>query len=171
MMKHWYVVHSKPRQEAEALRQLERQNYTVYLPMCHRNKRQRHALVRVNEPMFARYLFIQLNPFDDNWAPIRSTRGVQTLLRFAGVPARVPDALIACLRVREQQETDGAQAISASHADHFKAGQAVRLLDGPLQGYNALFEAASGQDRAYVLLSLLGESTRVQVRAAHLDAV
>ena len=48
--------------------------------------------------MFPRYLFIQLDRENDNWMPIRSTIGVQNLVQFGGIAARVPDNLISDLR-------------------------------------------------------------------------
>ena len=150
MTKAWYLIQSKPRQEAVAETHLARQAYTVYLPWHQVTKRKRQQLVASKEPMFARYLFIQLDQGVDNWAPIRSTRGVQNLVRFGGMPARLPDQLIACLYEREHQNehTEPVQT--------FQEGQIVRLMDGPLRGYEAIFKATSGQQRAYVLLDLLG---------------
>lgn len=61
-MKHQYAVHAKPRQEGVANDNLERQGYVTYLPKILVRKRRRDKWVKLVEPLFPRYLFIQVNP-------------------------------------------------------------------------------------------------------------
>ena len=58
--KKWYLLASKPREEKRARINLEQQGYTTYLPLVQRASRRggKHS-VRI-EPLFPRYLFIQL---------------------------------------------------------------------------------------------------------------
>ena len=58
----------------------------------------------VTEPMFARYLFVQLSTDDSapSWAPIRSTKGLSQLVRFGTLAAKVDDELVRLLLQREQ---------------------------------------------------------------------
>lgn len=58
---HWYVIHTKPRQEKRALLNLEQQGYECYLPMITVEKLRKGVLSVVEEPLFARYLFIRLD--------------------------------------------------------------------------------------------------------------
>ena len=94
----WYVIHAKPRQEARALENLERQGYEAWLPMLTVQKILRGRVADVTEPLFSRYLFIRLDTVQSNWSPIRSTLGVSRLVTFGNQPAVVPDALIDDLR-------------------------------------------------------------------------
>lgn len=80
--KHWYLAHSKPGQEEVAKTNLERQGYTVYLPLCNLFRRRMGRRLAVIGPLFPRYLFIQLESGVDDWRPIRSTKGVAALVRF-----------------------------------------------------------------------------------------
>ena len=70
---HWYLVHTKPRQENCALENLERQAYPCYLPTLLTEKLRQGALTVTNEPLFPRYLFIRLGQGASakSWAPIR----------------------------------------------------------------------------------------------------
>ncbi len=81
---HWYLVHTKPRQEACALQNLERQGYDCYLPLLASEKLIKGAVTKLAEPLFPRYLFIRLDTGDSakSWSPIRSTRGVSKLVGF-----------------------------------------------------------------------------------------
>ncbi len=156
----WYLVYTKPRQEAVAELNLLRQEYEVYFPRVELRKRLRHEYKTVVEPLFSRYLFIALNQETDNWGPIRSTIGVSDLVRFGGVPARVPDALIHLLK--EQTQQHGYDKILMPE---FKAGEKVRILEGALAGYEAIFEAKTSQQRVKVLLDIVGQKTRVMLSA------
>ena len=100
----WYLIHSKPRQEVRAFENLQRQGYEAWLPMLTVEKIQRGRIKQVAEPMFNRYLFIQLDAVSSNWAPIRSTLGASRLVTFGSVPASVPDELIEALRNAPAQE-------------------------------------------------------------------
>ena len=61
---HWYLVHTKPRQEKCALDNLQRQGYQCYLPTRPSEKLRQRLLTLADEPLFPRYLFIQLGMDD-----------------------------------------------------------------------------------------------------------
>ncbi len=154
----WYLVHTKARQEATALTHLQRQNYTAYLPMMHSNKRVRSAYQQVIEPMFARYLFISLSESQDDWGPIRSTRGVSGLVRFGGVAATVPAALVELIKQREMLwETKPPAEIE------FALGDSVRIVDGVMQGYEGVVAEKNSTKRVTLLLEIVGKAARVDI--------
>jgi transcriptional antiterminator RfaH len=161
----WFLIYAKPRQEQVAKLQLERQGYVVYLPLTHQERRRAGKRVTVVEALFPRYLFICLNTSTDDWGPIRSTIGVSSLVRFGMEPARVPDALIELLRSRESE--------SGFHhwaEPKFRSGQSVRVTEGAMRGYEGIFVARSGRERALVLLDILGRQVRARVTPAQLEA-
>ena len=152
----WYVVHTKPRQEQRALENLERQGYRAWLPTIEVEKLRRGQLTRVIEPMFSRYLFIQLDKTQSNWSPIRSTLGVSKLVSFGNVPAVVPDTLIDAL-----QQADGSQRELL-----LKEGDAVQFVRGPLQGLEGILQQRDGEMRALVLIELISQPQRVSISVA-----
>mgnify|MGYP003424550415 CR=1 FL=1 len=163
--KSWYLVYTKPRQEQTAQQQLGRQGYPVYLPMTQRSRKRGNRRVPAIEPLFPRYLFIQLDTCRDDWGPIRSTVGVSALVRFGKEPANVPDVLIDLLRA--QESTAGLHAWVEAE---FRPGQPVRVVEGVLQGYEGIFVATSGRERVVVLLDILGRRVRARVAAGHLTS-
>lgn len=163
----WYVLQSKPRQEAFAKEHLERQGYTTYLPMMRIKKRLRGKWQFVVEPMFPRYLFVELTPFQDDFGPIRSTRGISSLVRFAMEPAVMPSAVITELMARECSETGVVEPRSAL----FKEGQSVEILDGPFKGLEAVFAASSSEERVILMLNALGQKTRLVMNSADIKPV
>lgn len=163
---HWYLVHTKPRQEKCALENLERQGYECYLPTFPKEKLLQSGVAIADEPLFPRYLFIRLGQghTDQSWAPIRSTRGVSRLVRFGVNPAKVHDGLIDCLRATES-------AVQASPERLFASGDQVRLTDGAFAGIEGVFQIANGGRRVMVLIELMGKPVVMKVDAASLQKV
>jgi transcriptional antiterminator RfaH len=155
---HWYLIHSKPRQEKCALENLERQGYPCYLPTLPAEKLRRGQLRVSDEPLFPRYLFIRLGQGDTakSWAPIRSTKGVSQLVRFGSEPAKVDDALVEQLRAHEA-------ALQAEPERLFSPGERVRVADGPFAGIEGVYQMAEGERRVMVLIELLNKPVRVPV--------
>ncbi len=158
----WYLIYTKPRQERTAEENLQRQNYQTYLPWMQRHQRRLGRYTWVKEPVFPRYLFILLDSENDNWGPIRSTRGVSTLVRFGGVPAKVPTDFIQFLQNNSQLDSE-------KKAPEFRPGDSVQILDGVMAGYAGIFEAKSGAKRVTLLLDVVGKATRVEVSADSID--
>ncbi len=157
-MKSWYLIHTKPKQESIAKENLVRQDYSIYLPMAVTRRKKGGRTVRTIEALFPRYLFIHLDDSTDDWAPIRSTIGVTELVRFGLVPAKVSESLVAEIKKRENDE-----GIHELQADVFKEGQQVRIAEGPFEGYEAMFKAKSGQERAILLLKIAENMVKIQI--------
>lgn len=159
---HWYVIHTKPRQEQRALDNLQQQGYTCFLPLLARQKLCRGALNVVQEPLFARYLFIQLDSgqMGQSWAPIRSTRGVSRLVTFGTEPAKVNAGLIDALRAHS--------SASAQAQPLFTPGERVQIKDGPFAGLEGIYQLDDGERRAMVLIELLHKPSRITLAPASL---
>ncbi len=162
----WFLVRSKPRQEAVALANLARQGFESYLPLFAAEKLVRRKSTVVQEPMFARYLFVRLDTSGNgqSWSPIRSTVGVSELVCFGSRPARVDDALIATLREREA--TQQADPITL-----FAHGDSVRITQGAFAGLEAIYQMNDAEGRAMVLLDLLSKPVAMTLDAASLRKV
>jgi len=163
----WFLVRSKPRQESVALTHLTRQGYESYLPLFAAEKLVRRKSTVVQEPMFARYLFVRLDTSGhergqgQSWSPIRSTVGVSELVSFGSRPARVDDTLIATLREREAAQ-------QASPTTLFAHGDSVRITEGAFVGLEAIYQMNDAEGRAMVLLDLLSKPVAMTIDAASL---
>ena len=160
---HWYLVHTKPRQEKCALENLCRQGYKCYLPTLPVEKLQRGKLTVGDEPLFPRYLFIRLGHGDSakSWAPIRSSRGVSRLVSFGLEPVRADDGLIELLRRQEESIQDKPERF-------FKPGERVRFTEAPFAGIEGIYEMADGERRSMVLIDMLSKPVAVRVASASL---
>ena len=162
----WFLVRSKPRQESVALTHLARQGYESYLPLFATEKLVRRKSIVVQEPMFARYLFVRLDTTGQgqSWSPIRSTVGVSELVCFGSRPARVDDILIATLREREIAQ-QGTPTTLFAHGDN------VRITEGAFAGLEAIYQMNDAEGRSMVLLDLLSKPVAMTIDAASLRKV
>ena len=163
---HWYLVHTKPRQEKCAFENLHRQSYQCYLPTLSSEKLRQGLLTVLDEPLFPRYLFIRLGQGDSakSWAPIRSTKGVSRLVCFGVEPAKVADGLIELLQRQEA-------SVQIEPERLFKPGERVRLTEVPFAGIEGIYQMAEGERRVMVLIELLSKPVAVRVAPASLRKV
>jgi len=163
-MKSWYLIYCKPQQERIARDNLERQGYVVYLPLAPVRRRRKGRIVRVVDPIFPRYLFIYLSDRTDDWGPIRSTIGVSSLVRFGQVPAKIPDTLIKGLRVRE--DSNGVQEMPERG---FKPGDKVRIAEGIMEGFEAIFHCQKSNERVILLLKIAENTAKIEIESSQIE--
>ena len=150
-MKKWYLLYTKPRQEKLALQHLQNQAYEAYLPLVQIEKIRQGVRGLVEEALFPRYVFVQLDEAgSQSWAPIRSTVGVSQLVKFGHRFAEVSQDLVQ--RVQEHAKTNKIE-------EQFKSGDLVRITEGPFRGFDAIFKTYDGEKRAVLLLNLLTKMT------------
>ncbi len=163
---HWYLIHTKPRQELRALENLERQGYECYLPLLPTEKIQQKLVAIVDEPLFPRYLFIRLDSSQSgkSWAPIRSTLGVSKLVTFGMEPAKVDHALIEFLRESEAKISEQPQRL-------FDVGDRLLVTDGPFADIEAIYQMSNGEGRVMVLIELLSKPVKIVMAPQSLKKV
>jgi transcriptional antiterminator RfaH len=145
-MSPWYLVQCKPRQDGRAEEHLTRQGYSCCRPMCDREKIVRGRRQVLSESLFPGYLFIQITD-DASWSPLRSTRGVSHVVKFGGKPLAVNYQLVS-----QFQNRAGVLSIV------FQVGDKVRILDDGFAGVEAIFKAATGDERVVLLIKLLNRA-------------
>lgn len=160
---HWYLIHTKPRQEKCALENLQRQGYECYLPMLSAERVRQRVLSVIDEPLFPRYLFIRLDTglSAKGWGPIRSTNGVSRLVSFGNEPARIDDRLVHLLRSQENTYRTQPQRL-------FAKGEPVMIVDGAFAGLEAMYQMTDAEGRVAVLIELLSKPVQLRVALASL---
>jgi len=163
--KSWYLVYTKARSESLAADNLARQEYQTYLPLFKKTRIRNAQAKQVIEPLFPRYIFIELDTETDNWSPIRSTIGVSNIVNFGFTPAKVPSLLINILK--ENENEDGLYEFEEKK---LVKGQSVEIISGPMMGYSGIFNSYSTKNRVNILLDLLGKETSVQIANVHVQS-
>lgn len=160
----WYLIYTKPRSEQRACSRLNEQGYVTYLPRCRVNKVYRSKRTVIIETAFPNYLFIRLDEQLDNWAPIRSTPGVNHLVRFGAMPARVPEEFIEAM-----QSNEDAEGYQQMRQPILSPGDPIRIVAGPMAGLEAIYSASKGSDRVLIMLDIIGKLTRVELKYVDIE--
>ena len=157
-MKNWYLIQTKPQQEAIAMLNLSGQGYTVFHPKV--------VIKGKNISLFPRYLFIQLDDKTQNWTPIRSTKGVSNFVRFGLNFAKVPHQIIDLIKTQQQQTIDKIIDLSSHHQ-----GDTVEIQIGTFKGQQATFHSYNTTDRVIVLLNLISQQQKITLDEREVVAV
>lgn len=146
----WYLIQTKPRSENLALENLSNQGYNCYLPMMKIEKVLNKRIEIKKVPLFPRYLFVNLDlDFESkSWAPIRSTRGVSSLVRFGQSPAKIHDELVQYIYSREHLSESKAQPL-------YQQGQSLKIIKGPFSGFDSIYQGMDSEMRVIVLLEFM----------------
>ena len=151
----WYVVRTQPQREAQAARQLENQNYRVFLPRFFKSRRHARKFETVLAPLFPRYMFIILDLTRDRWRSVNGTYGVDRLLTQGGLPEPVPHELVE--KLTSAAEADGVIRFSTG----LKEGQTIRVTAGPFAELMGKLERLDDSGRVRVLLEIMGGTVPV----------
>lgn len=156
----WFLAYSKPRLEDVALDNLLKQGFEAWCPTIKkvpaRRRKADAAQLFGQEVLFPRYVFFRPAQPEQSIAPVRSTQGVTSLVRFGVEFARLShEKLIQIAQWVEQQ-----QGLGAADLMGLKPGSVVKVSAGPLRGLDALVRMTAA-DRVVVLLQLLGKDHEV----------
>ena len=157
-MKNWYLIKTKPQQEAIATQNLTNQNFNVFFPKAVINNK--------TTPLFPSYLFIQLDDKIQNWTPIRSTKGVSNFVRFGLSFAKVPNQIINLIKTQQQQTIEKMINICSHHK-----GDYLEIQTGVFKGQQAIFQNYNSSDRVTVLLKLIGQQQAITLDQREVIAV
>lgn len=122
-------------------------------------------LVR-QEVMFPRYLFCKPASPEQSIAPIRSTMGVLTLVRFGSQPAVLSADIIEqirCIEVREQSRDSG-------DLSGLQSGSPIRVVAGPLATLEGVVNTIA-DGRVNILFELIGKPVNMALDLAQVRAV
>ena len=157
-MKNWYLIKTKPQQEAIATQNLTNQDFDVFFPKV--------VIKNKTTPLFPNYLFIQLDDKAQNWTPIRSTRGVSNFVRFGLSFAKVPNQIINLIKTQQQQTIEKMINICSHHK-----GDYLEIQTGVFKGQQAIFQNYNSSDRVTVLLKLIGQQQAITLDQREVIAV
>lgn len=155
-MRQWYAVYCKPREDERAETHLARQSFEVFRPKHWVRRKRAGVMTPVAESLFPRYLFVELDNVNEDWAPIRSTRGVAGLVRFGSQTVSVPSKIVQWLKAN----ADDWGCIPQITPDYQK-GDSLVIKEGPFVGYEGLFYGRRADDRVMLLLTVMEQPQKM----------
>ena len=156
-MLNWYLVQLKPNGHRLAKTNLERQGFNTFLPLQNVTKRSAHKFVDRLVPLFPGYMFVELDTTQNAWRKVNSTLGVARIVSLGGTPTAIPSEIVNEFISR----CDGDGILCPTQG--LEVGQYVQVLRGPFANFVAKVEEISPDQRVWILIDLLGQSSRISV--------
>ena len=147
----WYAIHTHPKQEDRASGNLQAWGVETLNPKIKVKTYSQFSTAAhyICKPLFPRYIFARFD-ISESIHKIKFTRGVQSIVSFAGGPSLIDDSIIACIKSRVA--ADGYVKMS----DDLMPGDPVVICGGVLKDLKGVFERRTkGSDRVMILLTTL----------------
>ena len=164
----WHVAYTEPRAEKDVCAALAHDiGYGVFMPM-------ERARSYPSRPLMPRYVFVEVDPYRQDWQPIRHVDGVvDVLMSGDDVPGYVPTAWIDAI---SKAEACGMFDRTTVLPNHFALNELVRVSDGPFAGLNATIiefiakmRSATASKRAKVLVQFMGRMAQAELPVTSLE--
>lgn len=156
----WFVAQLKPNCGPIAERNLNRQGFRSFLPMERRIKRRKGQLKSIKSPYFPGYIFVGVDARSTSSRAINSTYGISRLISFGLQPAPVPYEIMDSLL--NSCDSEGCIQNFAQMAE----GDEVEICDGPFASFLGKIEKLAPDERAWLLIDIMGKATRSLIRRA-----
>lgn len=170
MAQAWHCAITKPFGGELADRELRKQGFDVFNPLCINQRFVRGKLKEFIQPYLPGYIFIQFDAIEDNWKPIHYTRGIKELIR--ATPERpIPISQKAMDILLERCDAEGyiqATAVDLELEKLIPLGSLVRINEGPLAGRQGIWSA---REKIGVLLSVFGRDMIVPMKTRNVELI
>ncbi|MFB3883672.1 MAG: transcription termination/antitermination protein NusG [Thermodesulfobacteriota bacterium] len=154
---HWFVIHTKPRDEGRVKSNVEKMEVETLLPLYKSIRFLHGRMCKVSSPLFPNYLFARLN-LERDYYKVKWTRGVNRIVGIGNEPTPVAEVVIEMLRDR-MADDDTVQLV-----DDLQEGNLIRVTSGLLKDFVGVFQKGLSSDgRVRVLLNLVGRDLPVQI--------
>ncbi|MBN1124697.1 MAG: UpxY family transcription antiterminator [Sedimentisphaerales bacterium] len=157
---HWYAVKTYSYREFVVAELLAAQQIAYYLPETSERRRWADRMKTIRIPLFRNYLFVRVDPLQENFWQVLNTRGVARILGNDQGPLPVASTEIEAIsRMLEV-------GMSITISDTFHKGDRVRILSGPLKDMEGLFVRENGKYQFAIQIELLGQMVLLEVDQA-----
>lgn len=158
-MNKWFLIYCKPKQDTLAENNLIRQGFIVFRPTINVAKSKIGCKDYYScESLFPRYLFIQVDPKIKSIAPVVSTFGVSGFVKFGDQYATASEALINEIKTNVKK-----QALLAERPTDLIAGDEIYIDGHGFSHMKAIYCNPCGNERAMILMNILGKESRLTV--------
>lgn len=165
MMKRWYVVNTKPRNEDRAAMNLLNGGIEVLAPKLKLRKFKEGKFVHAVEPMFPGYIFVRFHPVDE-FRMVKYARGVKTIVHFGGRIIPLQDEMIEFIRTKLEN------GVASIEKAKIGKGEKILIKNGPFKGFSGIFESElDGKERVAILLEGVNYCAKMEIDRDLIDTV
>lgn len=159
----WYAAQTCANHEKRVAKQLDVREVERFLPLYESVRRWKDRRVRLEMPLFPGYVFVHVALRDR--MRVLQTPSVVRLVSFGGQPAALPEQEIETLRQGLSRD------LRAEPHAYLKAGQRVRVRNGPLMGLEGILARKKNGTRFVISFELIMRSVAVEIDMCDLEPV
>ncbi len=160
----WYVLYTAPRAEQVAVKELQYYGYDAFLPMVKTlrvwKNRQRKM---VNNVLFPSYVFVRTE--EKYLAEICRINKIVSFVQCGGTASKVDVKSIE--GIKKMLGSNG----EISVAQDFKEGELIRVIQGPLMGYEGILVQQKSKTKFGIHLKEINHTILIEIRADMIEKV
>lgn len=158
----WYCVQTAPSQEQTANANLTAIGYDTLFLHYTKDIRRSRRVETVTKPYIPGYVFVAV-PENMGFDGVRGAHGVQRILRGCNGPQKLQDSEIARMRsLAGENGYVGHTGAGGPQRARYAVGEELRIIEGPLTGYDGPVVIDRGGE-IVLELAVLGGATQVIV--------
>ncbi|MFC4872862.1 UpxY family transcription antiterminator [Negadavirga shengliensis] len=160
----WFVMYTAPRAEKKVAQRLVEKGTEVYLPLIEEVRQWSDRKKKVKRPLFNGYIFVRTSR-ERLWEALQVSGAVK-FVNFSGEHAVVQQSEIDT--IKRIIETGVAVEVET---ENIEKGENVRILGGPLQGFEGECVQKSNQDYFIIRIPSINQSMLVNVPRKFLEVL
>lgn len=160
----WYVLYTAPRAEKIAKQELEYRGYEVFLPTTktlHFWKNRQKKMI--DQVLFPNYIFV--NTEESHLFKIRQIPKVSSVIRCGGKPSTISLKCIEAIKGMLALN----QEVSVDH--NFIEGENVRIVHGPLAGFEGLLVKRKGKTRFEIRIEEINQAMHIDICVSMIEKI
>ena len=161
----WYLLQTKPNANVIAFENLRRQGFDVFMPLIIKTIKKNGRFLDIKSPLFPGYVFMGASIDPVPWKSINGTRGIYKAVTLDGIYRPVSTHIIEGLQSRCDEHGVLRQLNDIVAADRAK------IKRGPFSDFICTIEQIKHDQRAWVLIDLLQQQTKVEVPLGDLSKI
>lgn len=164
--KHWYALYVRSRAEKKVYDQLVDMGVEAYLPLITRLKQWSDRRKKVEEPLFRSYVFVRNS--EKQRYDILGVYGVVRYVTFEHEAVVVPDKEILAIKRYIDNPIDDEEEMK--NLD-LKAGQLVRITNGPFQDLTGRLISVKSKRRLLVNIEVVGQAIPISIPRTKVEPI
>jgi transcription antitermination factor NusG len=161
----WYAVQTRSRHEKFVCHHFQSRGILHYLPIVTEIRRWSDRRKKVELPLFSGYVFVQVEPTNEQRVRVLQVDGVVRFVGHAVEGTPIPDEQIESIRTLVDQK------LPWSNHPFLKVGQHIRIRGGSLDGMEGIFHFRNGEDTLVISVDALQRSLSVSIRGYNIEAI
>ncbi len=161
----WYAIRTRSRHEKVAVRELDAQGITVFLPVVTSVRQWSDRRTKVELPLFPGYAFVRVDYFSGDRVRVLRATGVVSFIGQNAAGTSIPDEQIESIR------TILVRGVPVNDHPFLNVGQRIRVRNGSLNGVEGILVAVKGSRTLVISVQPIQRSLCISLDDYEVDAI